>query len=370
MTAVSCGAPTEDSGAASRTRKIIACDHPNLFLAPYVWKRLQTDSTVQVEATMPGAYLKSVVEGTATLGVVIDGSANTGCPASSMPVVEYSVDQGPFKIVPLSQTGAVYTLPLAAGLNPTNRHRLDLYFRAADLAQKRWRASTAHLRLNGLALDPGGFALPVGLRSRRALAYGDSITEGVGADGLFTSWSILDVNNARATWFPLVSIALDCEYGQLGSGGWGMSNTKLEVPPLPQVWDLYDAGSSRLVNGFLSPEPDYVFCALGTNDPGVDITADYIRWLEALRKACAHAAVFCVVPPLGWHKTEIRAAVSARNQAGDSRVYLIDLGPLEAGFRVGQGPTALAYDGVHPSVYGNALLGSLIAADVQKKLSH
>lgn len=44
--------------------KIIDCAHPNLFLAPYVWKRLQTKSTVQVEATMPGAYLKAAVQGT------------------------------------------------------------------------------------------------------------------------------------------------------------------------------------------------------------------------------------------------------------------------------------------------------------------
>jgi lysophospholipase L1-like esterase len=319
---------------------------------------------------MPGAYLKAVVQGTATLGVVIDGSANSGCPASSMPVIEYSVDQGPFKIVQLTKTGEPYTLPLATGLDPAKHHRLELYFRAADLEQKRWQTSTGHLRLNGLVLDPGGSVLSVPLRSKRALAYGDSITEGVGVNGLFTSWSIIDVNSARLTWFPLVCTALDCEYGQLGSGGWGMSNTKLEMPPLHQIWDRYDASTSRLVNGLLSPEPDYVFCALGTNDPGMDITGDYIRWLIALRKACGRASVFCVVPPLGWHKAEVRAAVSARNQAGDQRVYLIDLAPLETGFRVGQGATALAYDGVHPSVYGNALLGVLITAEAQKKLSN
>jgi len=149
-----------------------------------------------------------------------------------------------------------------------------------------------------------------------------------------------------------------------------MSNAKLELPPMHQICDLYDATTSRLVNGLLSPEPDYVFCALGTNDPGIDITADYIRWLIALRKACGRAAVFCVVPPLGWHMAEVRSAVSARNQAGDQRVYLIDLAPLESGFRVGQGATAFAYDGVHPSVYGNALLGALITAETQKRLSN
>ena len=53
-----------------------------------------------------------------------------------------------------------------------------------------------------------------------AIAFGDSITEGVGVDGLFTSWQKLDVNNARETWFPIVCAALDCEYGQPGRAAW------------------------------------------------------------------------------------------------------------------------------------------------------
>jgi len=79
--------PADQAGA-----KVIACDHPKLLFAPYVWKRIETDSTFGLEATMPGAYLKAAVEGTASIGIVIDGSANNGCPASSMPVVEYSLE--------------------------------------------------------------------------------------------------------------------------------------------------------------------------------------------------------------------------------------------------------------------------------------
>ena len=111
-------------------------------------------------------------------------------------------------------------------------------------------------------------------RLRKAIGFGDSITEGVGADGLFTSWQILGVNNARATWFPMICAALDCEYGQLGSGGLGMTRT-LNLPPLPQVWHRYDATTSRLTGQLLLPEPDYVFCSLGTNDFEKDVTADY-----------------------------------------------------------------------------------------------
>src|ERR1700730_1427509 len=106
----------------------------------------------------------------------------------------------------------------------------------------------------------------------------------------------LGPNNARAAWFPVVCAALDCEYGQLGSGGQGMTRA-LEMPPLGQTWDRYDATTSRLTGGLLVPEPDYVFCGMGTNDFEKDISADYTAWLAAVRKACPHAHLFCVVPP-------------------------------------------------------------------------
>jgi len=88
-----------------------------------------------------------------------------------------------------------------------------------------------------------------------------------------------------------------------------------------------------------------------------------------MRQACPHARFFCVVPPLGVHRAEVGSAVSARNQAGDPNVHLVDTAPLERAFRPGRGATRLAHDGVHPSVYGQAMLGALIAVDVQKVLS-
>ncbi len=147
-----------------------------------------------------------------------------------------------------------------------------------------------------------------------------------------------------------------------------MSKRTLEMPPLPEIWDLYDPTTSRLIDGLLKPDPDYIFCCMGTNDPGLDITPDYIRWLVAMRRACPKAVFFCIVPPLGVHLTEVQAAVQARNQAGDHQVHFIDT-PLREAFRAGQGATSLAHDGVHPSMYGNAMLGALIAVEVQKVIS-
>jgi lysophospholipase L1-like esterase len=349
-------------------QRTVAVDQADLRLSPYTWKVSGKGPDARAEAAIPGAYLKMAFRGSATVGLVVDGTANQGCPAPSMPVIEFSIDDGPYRVVALTRTGAVTTLPLAGGLDAAVPHRVEVDFRAADLARDRWRSSIAHLRLAGLAIDAAGTTLPPPTRTRRAIGFGDSITEGVGVDGLFTSWQSLGVNNARATWFPIACAALDCEYGQLGSGGHGMTRP-IEMPPLPLTWDRYDPTTTRLTGGRLLPEPDYIFCALGTNDFDKDITADYTGWLTAMRAACPRARFFCVVPTLGVHETEVRAAVEARHAAGDRAVHLIDPVALRHAFRSGHGATSLAHDGVHPSGYGQALLGAPIAVEVQKVLS-
>jgi hypothetical protein len=66
----------------------------------------------------------------------------------------------------------------------------------------------------------------------------------------------------------------------------------------------------------------------------------------------------------------VKRAVNDRNKAGDSGVYLIPTARLKDGFRAGHGSTEFGYDGVHPSVYGHAMLGALIAAETQKLISN
>lgn len=365
------GRPCAESTAADLIapgKVIVPIDRPLVLLAPYVWIRQGEGLASRAEAVTPGAYIKASFRDSSTLGLVVDGTANRGCPVESLPVIEYSIDDGEFHIVRLRTTDAVYTLPLADGLDVGVSHPITIMFRAADLTRDRWRRSTARLRVAGFEIDQGGSVAPTPALAKRALAFGDSMTEGVGVDGLFTSWQSLDVNNARATWFPIVASALGCEYGQFGSGGLGMTR-ELEIPPLSRIWDRYDAKTSRLIEGKLTPEPDYIFCFLGTNDYEKDITNDYINWLIAMRAACPRALFFCIPPPLGVHRGEVDAAVADRRKAGDSNVHLIALDELKSAFRAGRGATRLAHDGVHPSAYGQAIVAASIAVKVQRILN-
>jgi len=167
-----------------------------------------------------------------------------------MPVIDYSLDNGAFQSVQLTKTGEVYAIPLGDKLDRAKEHRLEIYFRSAALGPDRWRASTVHLRIAGIELEPGGVLSTCPIRPKRAIGFGDSITEGVCVEGLCPYYTNMMMNNARATWFPLVCAALDCEYGQLGTGGQGMVRP-IEIPPLPETWDHYDEKTSRLTSGLL-----------------------------------------------------------------------------------------------------------------------
>ena len=348
--------------------KLISCNDPDFGLAPYIWKCTGSGKEARVEATMPGAYFKTVVKGTRTIGLLIDGTVNDGCPALSMPVIEYSIDDGPFIAVQLTQTGEVYTFPISQSLDAATPHKLEVYFRASDLCYKRWTSSATHLCIAGILIDDDATIMPYPMRSKRAIGYGDSITEGVGVDGEFTSWQKLEPNNARGAWLPFVCSALDCEYGQLGSGGQGLVKV-LELPVLTETWDKYDCETSRLENGLLLPEPDYVFCCMGTNDfGGLNITDAYIEWLTAVRRACPHTQIFCLVPPAGVHRDEIRNVVNNRHQANDRDVHFIDTPSVNAAITDHTGATQMTYDGVHPSIYGNGMYAANIIMEVAKAL--
>ena len=82
-----------------------------ILLAPYRLEAIRRRLAARAEAAMPGAYLKAAFRGSTSVGLVVDGSINRGCPAASMPVIEFSVDEGPFKVVPLTSDEASYVVP-------------------------------------------------------------------------------------------------------------------------------------------------------------------------------------------------------------------------------------------------------------------
>src|SRR5579871_1532058 len=99
-------------------KKAVACDHLDFGLSPYVWKLSGAGEQARAEATMPGAYFKTILNRTKSVRLIVDATGNQNCPPSSRPVIEYSIDEGAFKVVQLAPRDNLYSLPLADGLDP------------------------------------------------------------------------------------------------------------------------------------------------------------------------------------------------------------------------------------------------------------
>ncbi len=152
---------------ADHSSGTIPADDSRIGFSPYVWKKTGAAAAARAEATMPGAYLKLAVQSSKSVQLLIDGSANKGCPPAAMPVVDSSIDHGPFTTKQLTITDGIYPFVLAENLDSTKPHQVDFFFRSASLGPNRWQASTVHVRIAGVQLDPGGSLAP--FHSDRAL---------------------------------------------------------------------------------------------------------------------------------------------------------------------------------------------------------
>ncbi|MBP5093119.1 MAG: hypothetical protein J6332_03630 [Abditibacteriota bacterium] len=342
---------------------VVPCTDSNIYFSPYTWKSTEFDGGSAMEATFPGSYIKFNVTGSAKAELIVCGKAQYGLTDAARPHIEYSIDGGPFTDYRLLTTqDGDYKITMATSLSNSVAHTIIVYFRSAHLGYDRWAGTQSHLFIRGIGLNNGGTLSRPALRPGLLMGFGDSITEGVGVDSYFSTWDDLTPNNARHTWIPFVAAALDCEYGQFGSGGQGMINTAMAVPPLPQTWNKYDADTSRLVDGKLVPQPDYILCAMGTNDTtGGSFRTAYINWIKAVRPAAPDAKIVIVMPPSGYHRDDLTYIF--RN-CGDDNTILIDTEELNGMITVNTAATGMTYDGVHPNEYGQAMYGISVASKI------
>ena len=192
-------------------------NNAHILLAPYVGNSPAPARRRGPRPPCP-AHLPRRLQGLATLDVMIDGTANRDCPADGMPVVEYSIDGGQFhpRYDMAGQTGSALRGWQARQRRATSGRVL---FPLSP-------AVARPLGIAGHAFAAGG-ARPRGRRFAPPLPCpaktGDRLRRLDHRRGLLRRPMPLllepDARTvARATWFPVVATALDCEYGQLGRG--------------------------------------------------------------------------------------------------------------------------------------------------------
>lgn len=325
-------------------------------------------STVAATLCEGGTPASVTVANTANLTLMLDMSrlATVGLAANKWPVVSFSVDGGPWADLQLVAGQTAYQIVNGGAVGT---HTLQYRFKAAyspsanDGASK-WTPTGSPavppfaVVVTGLVADAGAATVAQAAATSVDLFRGDSESEGLrqagGTDAV--------ASNDAANWTNAVAAAYGSAFGQLGYGGAGYEATGTGgVPPYPQSSGLYFAGVSRLdAGGHYQPVPSRVWLMLGTN--GTTTQADVAAAIAAERSRAPSARVNVCVPPGGFARAAIAAAVAA---CGDANVKLLDAG---AAFQVGltafvTGGTAKSFDGLHLNyTAGAAYAAALVAA--------
>ncbi len=427
----------QDSVAIPSTTAISARDtthvpvlDANWYFSDYNWISDSPTAVPRMLTANPGAYFKLGFNGTSFALAV-----NTSVVGTRTVKLSFNVDDGPWQFVTLQSTpagSALTTLQLAKGLTlpqmhfARTHHDIIVALYASQEQHGRWNGvkdggSASYLVVNGAEIDADASTFPPVLLPKRALVYGDSITEGTNAQLFDFSTNKcdsqtragLDAAAATKSWCFGFAQAMHAEVSNCAFAAQGYSTFNSlnygGVPPLltlgasiSSAWDKVDAAHSRLPLLRKRP-PDFVISAEGFNDqvcsPGwgekynctnAGLTGAVAEWLKHMRQATAASTQIFVLVPFGGElrtknltRNSIRAGFNAyQEMKGDSMAHLIDLYPFAKRGLMGAsspkdpsssgqptGPTAESCDGTHPLAQRHAELGAMAAAAAAAAMS-
>lgn len=354
----------------------VAVTDPNIFYSPWNWR---FNGSSWAQSYCAGAYLKIGFSGT-SLTMTVDTSVLAGGAASAYPVLTWTVDQGRWS-APTRLTSGQSSVAIASGLTSGN-HTAWIF--CAGLvnnngAVDQWNASAAPFiawRVTGFEIDQGSSTLAYPLRGKRMLFYGDSITAGYDEDTLPSGGGTNDYAAQYSYAEPLAS-GLYAEWGMVAYGSARLCTSDVFGNNIPGLyptsgtgyWDHIDAVTSRLVGGLLSPQPDYIFVNIGTNDnsvsSGATVLAQLNAFAQALVAAAPNARTFWVIP----YGRQFAAQFLAMTLPDNHSIIDCDAGypndPLSAGFGPGVSSSFRSVDGVHPHNVGTIESSARVMAAIQ-----
>jgi lysophospholipase L1-like esterase len=347
---------------------VASANNKSLLFSPYGWGTVENG----VQTSNAGAYIKFRFNGSqATLNV--DTTNQT-----SFPLLDVYVDgkqTGDQLWLKNANNGQIKLFGGGAG-----DHDVVVYFRRRELfdgtnatvtatKQQDWLTDAEHLRVTGVQVSGGsGFLNNSFARSKTAVFFGDSITEGgvqtyePNAPDRPANFPFTDIVNnfSYKTYAARLGDLLNVEYGQVGwsGSGWIRPATPTGSPPLLDSWLRYN-GQSTAQRSF-SPQPDYVFMNLGTNDIpfnagenniNFNVTDTAYTWLKEARQRIPGAEIFVIYPFNQTKNAELRQAIVRylNENPGDTKVHALNLGAEGAKGLVGPYIAEFAVDSVHPT---------------------
>ncbi len=358
---------------------IASANNPSLLFSPYGWGTVENG----VQTSNAGAYLKFRFNGSqATLNV--DTSNQT-----SFPLLDVYVDgqqTGDQLWLKNATNGQIQLFGGGAG-----DHDVVVYFRRRELfdgtnpsvtavKQQDWLTDAEHLRVTGVEVSGGsGFLNNSFVRSKTAVFFGDSITEGgvqtfePNAPDRPANFPFTDIVNnfSYKTYAARLGDLLNVEYGQVGwsGSGWVRPSTPTGNPPVLDSWLRYNGQSTTQRN--FSPQPDYVLMNLGTNDIpfnssenniNFNVTDTTYTWLKEARQRIPGAEIFVIYPFNQTKNAELRQGIVRylNENPGDTKVHALNLGAEGARGLVGPYIAEFAVDSVHPTASRHQQLAGLL----------
>lgn len=251
--------------------------------------RWDTSSGTTAVANWSGAYIQTSFTGT-TVKVRARDAVNFYVSVDGGPDVFHAGVRGTVNLTPR---------PLAPGT-----HTLRITYRSGDTV------------FQGLVLDSGARTVAPGSSAGLIEFVGDSITAGALTDRLALdsyAWKTGERLGMRHTRIARAGYCLVAQSGCTGLSGQFFKSASTGATG----WDFSRYRASAVVIN------------LGTNDIGHGVTGAafqtaYTAFLRDVRAKYPDAVLFAVQTLKKRYVTETRAAVGARNNAGDSRVRYVD----------------------------------------------
>jgi len=266
---------------------------------------------------------------------------------------------------PFTAASGAGMFPLAAGLS-AGTHTVEVH--------RQTEGPQGETRLMGLTVGDGALMDPPAGAGRLIEVIGDSISCGYGNLGTLADTECFTTESHWDTYESIAARALGAEVSTIAASGRGIirnygGDTGGTMPMLYErtitnvggvLWDFH-------------VEPQVVVINLGTNDisngkgdPGMPFRDTYTTLLATIRAYYPHTFIVCIIAPLlnggelatiGGH---IRAAVEARNAAGDANVEFFDKIPAQTSDKY-----ACQY---HPNVAENQLMADMLVGELKAKL--
>ncbi|OXM59195.1 SGNH/GDSL hydrolase family protein [Amycolatopsis vastitatis] len=257
------------------------------------------------------------------------------------------------------------------------RNSVDLYASVDGGAWTSYRAVSGTVNLTPNRLPAGTHTLRVAYRQDAGSYKGDEVFQGVVLDsGAHTvavsvpSRIIEFVGDSITAGYKASKEALTA-YGWLTGEKLGAAHTQIARPSVclvPTSDGCIGMRDRYFKTGLDTSTPDWDFSRyqvsdvvinLGTNDKGHNVSgaqfqSAYVTLLQRIRAKYPNATIHAMETFKKWYVAETKAAVAARNNAGDAKVrYVATEGWLT---------TADTPDGTHPNDAGHQKIAARLAA--------